>query len=117
MGVAMPLSLLAWMLEGSVFAILLRGVTTEVAAVMGLPSMGLATLATLVPAAPGFFGTFHAAAMQPLLWVGLDSSIAAAFSVLAHLVVWGPITVIGSTVGAFALSSGALNRHWRGASG
>lgn len=104
----MLLSLGAWLLEGSAFAIVLRAVVPDVAWELGWPSMGIATLSTLIPAAPGFVGTYHAAAMQPILWVGTDSTLAAAYALLVHAVVWLPVTVVGAGIGSIALATGAM---------
>jgi glycosyltransferase 2 family protein len=105
---AMSLSLGAWLLEGSAFAIVLLAVVPDAPWELGWPSMGIATLSTLVPAAPGFVGTFHAAAMQPILWVGVDSAPAAAYAVLVHAVVWLPVTVAGAAIGLIALIGGTI---------
>jgi glycosyltransferase 2 family protein len=105
---SMVLSLGAWLLEGSAFAIVLMAVVPAVPWELGWPSMGIATLSTLVPAAPGFIGTFHAAAMQPPLWAGTDTTLAAAYAVLVHAVVWLPVTVVGSAIGSIALMTGQI---------
>jgi uncharacterized membrane protein YbhN (UPF0104 family) len=49
-----------------------------------------------VPAAPGFAGTFHAAAMWAVETpYGVDGASAGAFAVAYHLATWFPITGIG----------------------
>lgn len=105
----MVLSLGAWVLEGGALAVLVAAVLPSAPLGMGWATMGIATLSTMVPAAPGFVGTFHAAAMQPLIWSGVSVSLAAAFAILAHAVVWLPATAAGAVAGLSAIMSGALS--------
>jgi uncharacterized membrane protein YbhN (UPF0104 family) len=53
------------------------------------------TLATLLPSSPGYVGTFDYFAMLGLTAYGASRSVAAAFALLVHLVLWVPVTVIG----------------------
>jgi glycosyltransferase 2 family protein len=102
LGPVMLLSATAWIFEGAAFAIVLAGTIPVASPALGWASMGGATLATMLPAAPGFIGTFHAAAMQPIMWSGFAATTAAAYVILVHVVVWVPITVVGVVVGAVA---------------
>jgi len=105
----MTLSVLAWFLEGFAFAIAMKVTIPHVPWGLSWASMGTATLATMVPAAPGFIGTFDVAAMQPPIWAGAGNAEAAAFAILVHLVVWVPITALGVGLGLGALLQGQMD--------
>jgi glycosyltransferase 2 family protein len=101
-GPVMLLSATAWIFEGAAFALVLAATIPAASPMLGWASMSGATLATMLPAAPGFIGTFHAAAMQPIMWSGFEGTTAAAYAILVHAVVWVPITIVGAVVGAVA---------------
>lgn len=54
--------------------------------------------AVALPAAPGFFGIYHAAAKWALLRFGVSAKTAVACGTLVHAVMWVTITVIGLVV-------------------
>jgi len=89
------LTLLAWLLEGALFL----AVALSVGAAGGVAGAYLAfaagTLATLVPSAPGYVGTFHYFAMQGVAVFGTPQETAAAFAILVHLILWLSTTLVG----------------------
>ena len=89
------LSLLAWLAEGCVFAAAAwsLGVSAPIAAPW--LSLGAATLATLLPSTPGYVGTFDYFAALGFTAYGVERSAAAATALLAHVVVWLPVTLVG----------------------
>jgi glycosyltransferase 2 family protein len=89
------LSLVAWLLEGAVFACVLRSLQVQVPWPAAWLSLAAATLATLLPSSPGYVGTFDYFASLGLTGYGAPPAGAAAFAVLAHLVLWLPITLVG----------------------
>ncbi|MCH7783239.1 flippase-like domain-containing protein, partial [candidate division KSB1 bacterium] len=66
--------------------------TTAVASVV---VMVLISFALTLPAAPGFVGTFHFAAISGLIIFSVNPGIASAFAVSLHLVSYIPITLTG----------------------
>lgn len=52
-------------------------------------------LAMMMPSAPGFVGTYHAAVTYALIMYGISSENAAAFSVVFHAVNYIPLTLTG----------------------
>jgi glycosyltransferase 2 family protein len=90
------LSMALWLLEGSVYAVLGGVAGVDLNLVDGLYVMALANIAALVPAAPGYVGTFDAAV---LLGVSLVTSAghpaAIAYVVLVRFVLFVPITLAG----------------------
>lgn len=98
------LSLLAWTLEGAVFAAVAIAIHAGVPLASAWFSMGTGTLATLIPSSPGYVGTFDYFAMLGLLAFGATRVAATTFAMLVHVVLWLPPTVAG----AIALAVGAV---------
>jgi uncharacterized membrane protein YbhN (UPF0104 family) len=89
-------SIVVWLLEGSVYAVLGSVAGVHLNLLDGLYIMALANLVALVPAAPGYVGTFDAAV---ILGVGVVASAthaaALAYVVLVRFVLFVPITLVG----------------------
>ena len=89
------LSAIAWLLEGMVFACVLQSLQIQVPWSAAWLSLAAATLATLLPSSPGYVGTFDYFATQGLIVYGAAPASGAAFALLAHLVLWLPVTAAG----------------------
>ncbi|MBA3944147.1 MAG: flippase-like domain-containing protein [Herpetosiphonaceae bacterium] len=64
-------------------------------------------LATMIPSAPGYVGTFDKPGIQVLVSVGkVRANIAAAYTLVLHVALWLPITLLG----LFYMSRQSL--HW-----
>ena len=92
------ISVVAWMLEGAVFASALWSLHIAVPWPAAWLALAAATLATLLPSSPGYVGTFDYFASLGLTAYGAGRSAAAAFAVLAHLILWLPVTVAGFSI-------------------
>jgi glycosyltransferase 2 family protein len=92
-------SILAWLLEGSVFACVTWSLHLPVAWPAPWLALAAATLATLLPSSPGYVGTFDYFATLGLTVFGATHSAATAFALLCHLLLWLPVT----SAGLFAL--------------
>jgi uncharacterized membrane protein YbhN (UPF0104 family) len=94
--VLLLLSMALWLVEGGVYAVLGGVAGVDLSLLDGLYVMALANIAALVPAAPGYVGTFDAAV---LLGVSLVTSAghpaALAYVVLVRFVLFVPITLAG----------------------
>jgi len=92
----LALSLALWLVEGGVYAVVGAVAGVHLSLLDGLYVMALANIAALVPAAPGYVGTYDAAV---LLGVGLVTSAghpaAIAYVVLVRFVLFVPITIAG----------------------
>lgn len=95
------LTVIAWVCEGGMLAVLAAGFGFQMPIVVGYLACALATLATLIPSAPGFVGTYHAAAIAGVSVFGSPTDDAAAFAFLAHGLLWLPLTICG--LGCLAL--------------
>lgn len=57
--------------------------------------MGVASMGSLVPTPGGAAGAFHAATMGSLIFLGIDRDLAAAVSIIMHLVYFAPAVIFG----------------------
>jgi len=89
------LSLVAWLLEGCVFACAAWSLGLGVPWPAPWLALGAATLATLLPSSPGYVGTFDYFATLALTAYGAPAAGAAAFAVVTHLMLWAPVTLAG----------------------
>ncbi len=88
-------SALAWGLEGTVFlaaALALPAMAAPEAAALALP---LGTLGTLLPSTPGHLGTFDYFVALAARAFGEAPSVAAAYALLVHAMLWLPATLAG----------------------
>lgn len=84
-----------WMLEAGFYMAVAKSVGINLSWGSGLILMGASTLTTLIPAAPGYFGSFHLAQLATFGAIGVSSDIAGAATVLIHLLLWGSTTIWG----------------------
>ena len=57
---------------------------------------GISNLATTLPSAPGNLGTFDAASIAVLSFYGVKADLAAAYTLVLHVALWLPITLLGA---------------------
>lgn len=57
---------------------------------------GVVNLATTLPAAPGYVGTFDLPGIEVLATFGVPRELAGAYTAALHVVLWLPITVLGA---------------------
>jgi len=57
---------------------------------------GVVNLATTIPAAPGYLGTFDAPGIAVLQADGVGKAIATGYTLVLHLALWVPITALGA---------------------
>jgi uncharacterized membrane protein YbhN (UPF0104 family) len=57
---------------------------------------GIVNLATTIPSAPGYVGTFDAPGIAVLVAYGVDKATAAAYTLVLHVALWVPITALGA---------------------
>ena len=56
---------------------------------------GVVNLATTLPSAPGYVGTFDTPGIEVLKVFGVDPAVAAAYTLVLHAALWLPITLLG----------------------
>ena len=90
------LSIALWLVEGSIYAILGPVAGIQLSLLDGLYIMALANLVSLVPAAPGYVGTYDAAVLLGVRLVGGGTRAAAlGYVVLMRFVLFVPIALVG----------------------
>ena len=89
------LSVAAWACEGAVFAIVAAAIRAGAEPMGPWFSLAAGTLATAIPSAPGYVGTFDWFAAQGLEAYGAPPQRAVAFALTVHAVLWVPLTVAG----------------------
>lgn len=94
-------SITAWGFEAAMYWALAQGFGGEIAATLSVPAAllttGVANLATLVPAAPGYVGTFEAGVTLVVTGaLGVSRGLSLSYAILVHAVLWVPITLAGA---------------------
>lgn len=92
----LALSVGLWLIEGGVYAVLGDVAGVHLGLIDGLYVMALANIAAMIPAAPGYVGTYDAAVLLGVRLAGAGSSaIALPYVVLVRFVLFVPITLVG----------------------
>jgi glycosyltransferase 2 family protein len=105
----LALSIVLWLIEGAVYAVLGAVAGVHLSLLDGLYIMALANLVALVPAAPGYLGTFDAAVLLGVrLVAGGTHAAALAYAVVVRFVLFVPITLVGLV--ALVVRYGGLRR-------
>jgi hypothetical protein len=94
-------SVVAWGFEAAMYWTLGRSFGEPLAAVLtpaaAVLTTGVANLATLVPAAPGYIGTFEAGVLLAVGGaLGAPRALALSYALLVHAALWFPVTVVGA---------------------
>jgi uncharacterized protein (TIRG00374 family) len=89
------LSLGAWLCEAAMYWILSLGFGLGLGFPSYLLTTAIANLGAMVPAAPGYIGTFDLGALASLRLFGADPARAAGFVVVLHLALLLPVSVLG----------------------
>jgi uncharacterized protein (TIRG00374 family) len=88
-------SLMAWLSEGCTYwfsALAFPSLSVPSAGWLALP---VGSLATLIPSAPGYVGTFDYFAVRAMTELGNSTAAATAYTLLVHTVLWLPPTLAG----------------------
>jgi uncharacterized membrane protein YbhN (UPF0104 family) len=103
------LSVVLWLVEGSIYAVLGAVAGLHLSLLDGLYIMALANLVALVPAAPGYVGTFDAAIILGVrLVAGGTQAAALAYAVIVRFTLFVPITLVG--LAALIIRYGGITR-------
>ena len=99
-------TLLVWVLEATVYATVARAVDIPLSGIDALYLVALTNLVALVPAAPGYVGTFDAAVLFGVRALTGGASGGAGYVVALRLVLFVPITLVG--LGLLVVRHGGL---------
>jgi hypothetical protein len=89
-------SVLIWLLETVKYWFVMHAFDFSVGFVVLMLMNGLVNLATTLPSAPGYIGTFDAPGIETLAAFGVDRNLAASYTFTLHAALWVPVTLLGA---------------------
>lgn len=89
-------SVVIWLFETGKYWFVMQAFPFEVSFFALMLMNGIVNLATTIPSAPGYVGTFDAPGIAVLVAYGVDSAVAAGYTVVLHIALWVPITLLGA---------------------
>ncbi|HSO28149.1 MAG TPA: lysylphosphatidylglycerol synthase transmembrane domain-containing protein, partial [Anaerolineales bacterium] len=89
-------SVVIWLLETLKYWFVMHAFPFEVSFFALMLMNGIVNLATTIPSAPGYVGTFDAPGIAVLTAYGVDKALAAAYTLVLHAALWLPITLLGA---------------------
>jgi uncharacterized protein (TIRG00374 family) len=89
-------SIVIWLLETGKYWFVMQAFDFQVSFFALMLMNGIVNLATTIPSAPGYVGTFDAPGIAVLTAYGVDQGIAAGYTLVLHAALWVPITVLGA---------------------
>ncbi|MBI4926505.1 MAG: flippase-like domain-containing protein [Anaerolineae bacterium] len=89
-------TVIIWLLETAKYWFVMHAFSFEIS-FFGLMLMnGIVNLATTLPSAPGYVGTFDAPGIAVLVAYGVAPEVAAGYTLVLHAALWLPITLLGA---------------------
>ncbi|MBP7686917.1 MAG: flippase-like domain-containing protein [Thermoflexales bacterium] len=88
-------SILIWLLETVKYWFVMHAFNFEVSFFTLMLMNGVVNLATTLPAAPGYIGTFDTPGIAVLVAFGVAAALATAYTLVLHAALWLPITLLG----------------------
>jgi uncharacterized protein (TIRG00374 family) len=85
-----------WLLETGKYWLVMHAFPFKVSFFALMLMNGIVNLATTIPSAPGYIGTFDAPGIAVLSAYGVESSLAAGYTLVLHAALWLPITILGA---------------------
>jgi len=89
-------SVLIWLLETGKYWFVMHAFNFHVSFFALMLMNGIVNLATTIPSAPGYIGTFDAPGIAVLIAYGVDQATAAGYTLVLHVALWLPITLLGA---------------------
>jgi uncharacterized protein (TIRG00374 family) len=99
-------SVVIWLLETGKYWFVMYAFPFKVSFFALMLMNGIVNLATTIPSAPGYIGTFDAPGIAVLMAYHVEKALAAGYTIILHVALWVPITVLG----AYYLAREGL--HW-----
>ena len=88
-------SVVIWLLETVKYWFVMHAFSFTVPFLALMLMNGIVNLATTIPSAPGYVGTFDAPGIAVLRAFGVEGGLAASYTVVLHVALWLPITALG----------------------
>ena len=89
-------SIVVWLLETGKYWFLMHAFPFRISYFALMLMNGIVNLATTLPSAPGYVGTFDAPGIAVLQAFGIRAELAAAYTLALHVALWLPITLLGA---------------------
>jgi glycosyltransferase 2 family protein len=89
-------SVVIWLLETGKYWFVMHAFPFQVSFFTLMLMNGIVNLATTIPSAPGYVGTFDAPGIAVLTAYGVDQAVAAGYTLVLHAALWLPITALGA---------------------
>lgn len=89
-------SVIIWLLETAKYWFVMHAFDFTVSFFALMLMNGVVNLATTLPSAPGYVGTFDEPGIEILKLYGVNANVAAAYTLILHAALWLPITLLGA---------------------
>jgi uncharacterized protein (TIRG00374 family) len=89
-------SVIIWLLETGKYWLVMHAFNFSVSFFALMLMNGIVNLATTIPSAPGYIGTFDAPGIAVLTAYGVEHSLAVGYTLVLHVALWLPITLLGA---------------------
>jgi glycosyltransferase 2 family protein len=89
-------SVVIWLLETGKYWFVMHAFPFQVSFFALMLMNGIVNLATTIPSAPGYVGTFDAPGIAVLTAYNVNKAVAAAYTLVLHIALWVPITLLGA---------------------
>lgn len=88
-------SVVIWLLETVKYWFIMQAFPFQVSFFALMLMNGIVNLATTLPSAPGYIGTFDGPGIAVLTLYGVQEAVATAYTLVLHAALWLPITLLG----------------------
>ncbi len=89
-------SVVIWLLETAKYWFVMHAFDFSVSFFALMLMNGIVNLATTIPSAPGYIGTFDGPGIAVLGAYGVEQATAAGYTLVLHVALWLPITLLGA---------------------
>ncbi len=89
-------SIVIWLMETVKYWFVMHAFDFQVSFLVLMLMNGLVNLATTLPSAPGYIGTFDTPGIETLASFGVERNLAASYTFTLHAALWLPVTLVGA---------------------
>lgn len=89
-------SIVIWLMETVKYWFVMHAFNFTVSFLVLMLMNGLVNLATTLPSAPGYIGTFDTPGIETLAAFGVERNLAASYTFTLHAALWLPVTLLGA---------------------
>ena len=89
-------SIVIWLMETVKYWFVMQAFDFTVSFLVLMLMNGLVNLATTIPSAPGYIGTFDVPGIETLVTFGVEQNLATSYTITLHAALWVPVTLVGA---------------------